>query len=78
MNDDYDEKRKKAYANRRSLMDWGMGIIYASVGGFLCFSRFFKISMENSYKPFSYIFGAICLLYGGFRIYRGVNKNYFN
>ncbi len=78
MSTDYDEKRKKAYMNRRSLMDLGMGIIYAVVGGFLCFSEIFGLSMENSYKPFSYIFGGICLVYGAFRIYRGVKKNYFN
>ncbi len=78
MDVDYDEKRKRAYANRRSFMDIGMGIIYAVVGGFLCFSEIFGFAMENSYKPFSYIFGGICLVYGGFRIYRGVKKNYFN
>jgi hypothetical protein len=74
---DADDKRKKVYSSRRSLMDLGMGIIYALLGGFFAFSEFFGIAMEFPTKPFSYIFGGICLLYGAFRIYRGVSKNYF-
>jgi hypothetical protein len=78
MSTDLEEKRRKAYVNRRSMMDLGMGIIYAVMGGFFGFSEFFGISMEFPPKPFSYIFGGLCLLYGGFRIYRGVKRNYFN
>lgn len=78
MIDDLEEKRRKAYVNRRSMMDVGMGIIYAVFGGFFGFSEFFGISMEFPPKPFSYIFGGLCLVYGGFRIYRGIKRNYFN
>jgi hypothetical protein len=74
---DLEENRKKAYANRRSLMDLGMGIIYAVMGGFFLTSDLLGIAMEFPPKPFSYIFGGLCLLYGGFRIYRGVSRNYF-
>ena len=74
---DLEEKRRKAYTNRRSLMDFGMGIIYAGVGGFFMLSETLGISMEFPPKPFSYIFGGLCLLYGGFRIYRAISKNYF-
>ena len=78
MSTDYEEKRRKAYANRRSLMDLGMGIIYAGMGGFFLLYDLFGIRMEFPGKPFSYIFGGLCLVYGIFRIYRGVKKNYFN
>jgi hypothetical protein len=78
MTTDYDEKRRKAYVNRRSLMDLGMGIIYAVMGGFFLASELFGIVMEFPPKPFSYIFGGLCLLYGSFRIYRGIKRNYFN
>lgn len=77
MGNEFEEKKKRAYANRRSLMDLGMGIIYAFVGGFFALSGFFGINMEFPPKPFSYIFGGLCLLYGGFRIYRGLKKDYF-
>ena len=77
MNTDLENKRKKAYSNRRSIMDLGMGIIYAVVGGFFILSETLGISMDFPQKPFSYLLGGICLLYGGFRIYRGARKNYF-
>ena len=78
MSTDNDEKRRRAYVSRRALMDLGMGIIYAVMGLFFGFSGLFGFDMEFPPKPFSYIFGGLCLIYGGFRIYRGVKKNYFN
>jgi hypothetical protein len=78
MNTYYEKKRRKAYVNRRSLMDFGMGIIYTMMGGFFLLSELFGIYMEFPPKPFSYIFGGLCVVYGVFRIYRGVRKNYFN
>ncbi len=78
MSSNLEEKKKKAYVNRRSLMDLGMGIIYAGMGGFFAFYGLLGIDMEFPPKPFSYIFGGLCILYGGFRIYRGIKKNYFN
>ncbi len=54
-----------------------MGIIYAGMGGFFVLKD--HLGMENVFPapPFSYIFGGLCLLYGGFRIYRGFRKDYF-
>ncbi|MEP7257221.1 MAG: hypothetical protein ABI687_02510 [Flavitalea sp.] len=78
MSTDQEEKRRIAYINRRAMMDLGMGIIYAVMGGFFLMSEMFGISMEFPPKPFSYIFGGLCLFYGGFRIYRGIKKNYFS
>jgi hypothetical protein len=75
--DDLELKRRRAYANRRSIMDIGMGFIYAAMGGFFILSRQFGINIEFPTAPFNYIFGGLCLLYGGFRIYRGFKKNYF-
>jgi hypothetical protein len=74
---DPEQKRMKAYANRRSIMDLGMGFIYSVAGGFFLLSEKFGIQMQFPAKPFSYIFGGLCLVYGIFRIYRGIKKNYF-
>lgn len=75
--DDLELKRRRAYANRRSIMDIGMGFIYAAMGGFFLLARQFGFTMDFPPVPFNYIFGGLCLLYGGFRIYRGFKKNYF-
>jgi hypothetical protein len=76
--DKFEDKKQRAYVNRRAVMDLGMGIIYAGVSVFLMFSRkLFGVEMEFPPEPFNYVFGGLCLLYGGFRIYRGIKKNYY-
>ncbi|MGB8192205.1 MAG: hypothetical protein WCF67_09815 [Chitinophagaceae bacterium] len=67
----------KRYVLMRSIMDYGMGFIYIGVAGFLLLSPQFGFELAFPPKPFSYFFAAICLLYGGFRIYRGIQKNYY-
>ncbi|HKP32036.1 MAG TPA: hypothetical protein VJT83_04895 [Chitinophagaceae bacterium] len=70
--------RTRSYIMMRMLMDFGMGIIYIAVATFIILAP--RLGFESSFfePPFSYIFAGICILYGGFRIYRGVKKNYFN
>ena len=74
---DFEEKKRKPYSIRRSLMDYGMGIIIAGIGVFVAFAQ--KLGFEIDLDPIlRYLFVGLCLLYGGFRIYRGYKKNYFN
>ncbi len=75
--EDLEQKRMKAYSNRRSLMDLGMGLIYSGMGLFFLLKEVFGFAIDFPPRPFNYIFGGLCLLYGAFRIYRGVKKNYF-
>ena len=76
MAEDFEDKKQRAYINRRATMDLGMGIIYTGMGGLMVFAS--KVGLDNVFSvPFNYIFGGICLLYGGFRIYRGIRKNYY-
>lgn len=69
--------RTKRYVMMRSIMDFGMGFLYVAVAAFLTFSDKLGFNLAFPPKPFSYIFAGLCLLYGGFRIYRGTQKNYF-
>lgn len=71
------DKRTRGYVMMRMLMDLGMGIIYIAVAVFILFAPRFGFTSQIFEPPFSYIFAGICILYGGFRIYRGVKKNYF-
>jgi hypothetical protein len=76
MAEDFEDKKQRAYINRRATMDLGMGIIYTGMGVLMVFAK--KVGLDSVFSvPFNYIFGGICLLYGGFRIYRGVRKNYY-
>lgn len=75
--EDNKDANAKRYVTMRSIMDYGMGFIYVAVAAFLLLSPKFGFELAFPPKPFSWIFGAICLLYGGFRIYRGFKKNYY-
>jgi hypothetical protein len=77
MTTNLDEKRRKAYGARRAIMDYGMGATIASFGVFFLAAPYLQI--EFAIDPvMRYLFSGLCLLYGGFRIYRGYKKNYFN
>ena len=72
-----DESRKRSYELRRSILDYGMGVII------FCFGIFFLIAPKLKMPiaiddTFRYIFSGLCLLYGAFRVYRGRQKNYYN
>jgi hypothetical protein len=60
----------------RSMLDYAMGILYLGVGMFMIFPEKLGFEMEGFDKIFRFIFGAICVLYGGWRIYRGIRKDY--
>jgi hypothetical protein len=75
---EYEARKTSAYITRRAIMDFGMGIIYLAIGGFFMLSKQFGYELQFPPAPFSYIFGALCVLYGAFRVYRGYKKNYLN
>lgn len=72
-----EDGRRRRYALRRSIMDYGMGVIIVAIGVIVLLAPKLKLNLaiDNLYR---YIFFGLCLLYGGFRIYRGTQKNYFN
>lgn len=78
MLEDYEQKRRKQVTGIRTVMDYVMGFV------FLCIGLFFVLSKSQGWafagrKPtnLDYLFGAVFLIYGGWRIYRGYKKNYF-
>jgi hypothetical protein len=74
---DYEDKKMRAYANRRSLMDYGMGVLYTAAGGFVVLAKKLGYELDFLPEPYTYVFGGLFLIYGIFRIYRGYKKNYF-
>lgn len=57
-------------------MDYGMGGIIVCFGIFFLIARRLGVTFQID-DTFRYLFAGLCLLYGGFRIYRGYKKNYF-
>lgn len=71
------DSRRKNYSLRRSIMDYGMGGVIAGIGVLLLLAPKLKlyVAIDDTMR---YIFAGLCLVYGGFRIYRGTQKDYFN
>ena len=70
------DRRTKGYTLMRSIMDYGMGVIIFCIGIFFLLSQRlgFDFNVDDFYR---YFFAGLCLLYGGWRIYRGYKKNYY-
>ncbi len=73
--DNVDPKTKR-YILRRSIMDLGMGLIYIGVGFMILFAK--KIGLNNEFVESTpgKIFAGMIMLYGLWRVYRGIKKNY--
>jgi len=60
----------------RSIFDWVMGIIYLAVGVVLTFAPWLGIHIYFPPPDVARIFGTACMIYGGFRIYRGIKTRH--
>jgi len=70
--------KDKGYIRMKSIMDFGMGLLWLGMGIFLVFIKKFNSGFEARFDdPVMKFFGVVCILYGLFRIYRGYKKNYF-
>jgi hypothetical protein len=77
MQHDAPDRRTKGYMMMRAIMDYGMGFLIFMLGVFFIFSKQlgFNFEVESFYR---YFFAGLCIVYGGWRAYRGYKKNYFN
>ena len=79
MLEEYERQKRKRLALRRSVMDYSIGVLIVLAGIFFIVRNKFKLDFNAIFPPneMDKIFGAICLIYGAWRIYRGYKKNYF-
>ena len=73
--DNVDPKTKR-YIGMKSVMDLGMGVIYVGMGVFIFFARKFHLVNDFTDSVIGRIFASIVILYGLWRIYRGIKKDY--
>ena len=70
--------REKGYLRMRSIMDYGMGLLWFCMGVFMIFINKFSTDLAAKYDSSAFkVFGAVCIIYGLFRIYRGFKKKYY-
>ena len=71
-------ERDKGFIRMRTITNYGMGAFMIIVGFFFMFPIKLTQAFINQYDPtLIKIFAVVCWLYGGFRIFRGYQKNYY-
>lgn len=77
--DEYEKKRKKDLERIRSIVDYTMGVLFVGLGIFFLVRYQQKITLKYLGDPdwLDIALGALFILYGGWRLYRGYKKNYF-
>ena len=77
MENEYEVKKRKSYILMRMTYDLTMAILLLAMAAVMLLAEKFKIEQIVSVdSTFRYLFGGICLLYGGFRLYRGIKREY--
>ncbi|HUS02700.1 MAG TPA: hypothetical protein VMY77_13270 [Chitinophagaceae bacterium] len=74
--EDNTDPKTKRYILMKSIMDLGMGLIYIGVGIMILFAN--KIGLNNEFveSTVGKVFAGLVMLYGLWRVYRGIKKDY--
>ena len=77
--EEYEKRKRKQVALMRSLLDYGIGTLILAAGIFFLIRKNFNIPFNKNFPPndIDIFFGAICIMYGAWRIWRGYQKKYF-
>jgi len=74
---DFKDKQRKSYTLMRMTYDLTMAVLLLGMAMVMFLAEKLGIEqLSEMDKGFRYLFGAICLLYGGFRLYRGIKRDY--
>jgi hypothetical protein len=81
MNNDYKDRRQQSFSQMRMVYNISMGILVLAMAVVMLFGDRLGIdALEQFISPIDpvlrYLFGGLCLLYGGFRLYRGIKREY--
>lgn len=71
------DRKTRRYVTMRSITDIGMGLIYLAVGIIILFAKQFRFQNDFTGSIPAKIFAVLVVVYGSWRIYRGIQKKYF-
>ena len=74
---EYNETKVKRYSNMKSILDFGMGLIYIGVGIVILLAKKLHLYNEFAEGAFGKGLAVLVIIYGIWRIYRGIKKDYF-
>lgn len=77
MENKFESNRRKNYVTMRMLYDFTMAGLIIAMSVILFFGDRFGLPIISDLDPvLRYSFAGLCLLYGGFRLYRGIKHDY--
>jgi len=78
MLEEYEKKKQKQVSIMRSVLNYGVGILMIALGCLLFLHEKLNVTINPSFSHETVrILGVVFVLYGGWRIYKGYKKNYF-
>ncbi len=72
------DPKTKRYILMKSIKDLGMGFLYLGVGVIILFAKQFHLFNNFTESIAGKIFAVLVIIYGGWRVYRGIKKDYIN
>jgi hypothetical protein len=77
MQESFRDRQKKGYILMRMTYDLAMALLILGMAVVMFFAERLKIQQIMDLDDTGrYLFGGVCLLYGGFRLYRGIKRDY--
>ncbi|MDO8996319.1 hypothetical protein [Sediminibacterium sp.] len=77
MENTFRERNQKRYSIFRRIYDISMSLLFLGVGLAVFFIEKFGMDLVFTAEPvYRNFFGSICMLYGAFRLYRGIKQDY--
>lgn len=81
MENDYRTRQRKSYITSRTIYDITMALLILAIGVIMLLGdkmgnvalKTFILERDPTIR---YLFGGLCVLYGGFRLYRGIKRDY--
>ena len=70
----FEENKRKTSAQLRAAYGLTMGLLWTAIGVFFLIHKKIGYDLQLD-ATLTTIFGISCVLYGGFRIYRGIKRN---
>jgi hypothetical protein len=77
MENEFRDKQKKSYNLMRMSYDLTIAVLLLGMAVIMLFADKLNIEqlLDEDNEFFRYFFGGLCLLYGSFRLYRGIKRN---
>jgi hypothetical protein len=77
MDNPFRERQRKSYLRMRTIYDITMILLLLGMAVLMFFGPLMKIDFITDIdKLFRYLFGGLCVLYGGFRLYLAIKQDY--